>query len=184
MLKKLVLTILPIVFAVLLALALDAWYENVKQQRLIESTLVDIMLDIQHYAALQVVFDYNQKNLDSLQASIERFEAGEITEFVFGFGRPEINSLAWEMAKENGVAADLGRELYLELATVYLQFDRLENLWNYNYQFKLSYDPDMSQYSLARHYRKQYESIQKRQAELQEKSKEFLEKYKDASFMR
>lgn len=183
MIKKLAITIFPIVFAVLFALALDAWYESLKEQRLIENTLKDITLDIQNYAGLQVVLEYNQQSLDSLVASIERFEAGEKVAFPFGFARPEINSLAWEMARENGVASGFGRELYKDIARVYLEFDRLEGLWNYIYQFRLTRDPDMSQYSLARHYRRQLESIQDRHSELLEKSIQFVEKYENAAFM-
>ncbi len=167
----------------LLALALDAWYDNLKEKRLIENTLADIGFDIRIYASLEPVYDNNQRLLDSLTARIERFESGENVDFSFGIGRPEISSLAWQMAKESGVASGFGRELYKDIARVYLEFDRLQNLWNYNYQFKLSYDPDMSQYSLARHYRRQWESIQGRHRQLLDKSVEFVEKYKEASFM-
>ena len=183
MLKKLLTTILPIVFAVLLALALDAWYDNQKEEKLIQSTLSDIVLDIQYYSQLSAVYDYNASYLDSLASDLEQYESGEVVDFTFGFGRPEMNSLAWDMAKETGVASNFGRELYKDLAHVYLEFDRLIRLWDYNYQFKLERDPDMDDYTLARHYHRQITSIQSRHKELMDKSVEFLEKYKDAAFL-
>ncbi len=181
--KKLLETVLPIVFAVLLALALDAWYANLKEDRITQSTLSDIALDIRNYTELEEVYSLNATYLDSLTRQIERHEQGESVTFSFGFGRPEINSMAWQMARETGVASNFGRELYKDIARVFVEFDRLEKLWNYNYQFKLERNPNMDQYTLARHFRRQLVSIQSRHLELMEKSAEFLEKYKDASFM-
>lgn len=184
MLNKLLQTILPIVFAVLLALAFDAWYDNLKQELIIESSLHDIALDISHYAELEAVYEFNRAHADTLTSQIEKYEAGETVRFVFGFGRPEINALAWRMARETGVASNFGRELYKDIARVFNEFDRLEKLWDYNYQFKLQRDPDMTDYTLARHYIRQMNTIQSRQRELMDKSAEFLEKYKDAAFMK
>lgn len=177
MFKKLFQTILPIVFAVLLALALDAWYDNRKQEQLIKSSLSDIALDIQNYASLTPVLEYNGAWLDSLQSEIRRYENGEKVNFTYGFGRPEINAVAWQMAKENGIASGFGREVYKDIARVYIEFDRLEQLWDFNYEFKLSRDPDMDNYTLARHLARQLDRIQSRHAQLIEKSQEFIEKY-------
>lgn len=181
-LKKILTTILPIVFAVLLALALDAWYDNLKEERVVQTSLADIAADIGIYAGLNGVYALNAASFDTLTNQIKRYEAGEQVNFTFGFGRPEINSLAWQMARETGVAANFGRALYKDIAKVYNEFDRLQGLWNYNYQFKLSRDPNMDDYTLARHYHRQLRLIQARHQELMEKSAEFLEKYKDEGF--
>lgn len=184
MIKKLLQTILPIVFAVLLALGFDAWYENLKHNQIIESSLSDVALDISHYAGSgSVYYKLNQINLDSLTNQIEKYEQGKNVEFSFRFARPEINALAWRMARDTGIASDFGRELYKDIARVFNEFDRLEKLWNYNYKFKLERDPNMDQYTLARHFARQLKSIQARQKELTEKSVEFIKKHKDASFM-
>ncbi len=177
MIKKLAQTILPIVFAVLLALALDAWYDNWKQRKLIKNALTEIVLDIQIYANTTSVIEFNAGWLDSLTYTIERFENGENVRFPFGFGRPETSSLAWQMAKENGIASGFGREIYKDISRVYIEYDRLQNLWNYNYQFKLSRDPDMDDYTVARHFARQMERIQSRHEQLIEKSQEFIDKY-------
>lgn len=179
MIKKLAQTILPIVFAVLLALALDAWYDNWKQKKLIKNALTEIVLDIQVYAATGPVLDFNADWLDSLTSSIQRFENGEEIQFPFGFGRPETSSLAWQMAKENGIASGFGRDIYKDISRVYIEYDRLQNLWDYNYQFKLSRDPDMAPYTVARHFVRQMRRIQSRHEQLIEKSKEFIEKHGD-----
>lgn len=183
MIKKILTTVLPIVFAVLLALALDAWYENQKRDQLIQSSLSDIVLDIQHYSSLNEIYEYNARFLDTLENEISQYEAGQAVAFTYRFGRPEMNSLAWDMARETGVAADFGRALYKDIARVFLEFDRLISLWDYNYQFKLERDPNMDDFTLARHYYRQMRLIQFRHQELMEKSSAFLEYYKDAAFM-
>ncbi len=183
MLKKLLTTILPIVFAVLLALALDAWYANMRAEQTVQDTLTDIALDIRNYSGLSGVYDYNAAFLDTLTQQLEQYGRGEQVTFTFGFGRPEINSLAWDMAKDTGIASNFGRELYRDIANVYTEFDRLINLWDYNYQFKLERDPNMDQYTLARHFHRQMIKIQARHQELVDKSTAFLEKYKDAAFI-
>lgn len=177
MIKKLAQTILPIVFAVLLALALDAWYDNWKQKKLIKNALSEIVLDIKVYADMTPVLAFNANWLDSLTNTIERYENGEEVQFPYGFGRPETSSLAWQMAKENGIASGFGRDIYKDITRVYIEYDRLQNLWDYNYQFKLSRDPDMDQYTVARHFARQMERIQSRHEQLIDKSQEFIDKY-------
>ncbi len=177
MIKKLAQTIFPIVFAVLLALALDAWYDNWKQQKLIKSALHEISMDIRQYAGMTPVLEFNADWLDSLKNAINQYENGEKVEFTFGFGRPEISSLTWQMARDNGIASGFEREVYRDISRVYIEFDRLQKLWDYNYQFKLSRDPNMDQYTVARHFARQMERIQSRQLQLIEKSQEFIDKH-------
>lgn len=184
MIKKLLATILPIVFAVLLALALDAWYNGRERQNEIDTALSDIALDIYIYSQQQSAFEFNQSQLDSLTINIERFEQGKPANFNFGYARPELSSLTWEMSKTTGLAAGFGSELYQDIARVYVEFDRLVKLWDYKYDFMLSYDPSISPYNLALHHRRQLVWIQRRHSELEEKSIDFLQKYQDAAFIR
>ncbi|MEO9484977.1 MAG: hypothetical protein ABJG47_16065 [Ekhidna sp.] len=182
--KKIIATFLPIVFAVLLALALEALYANRIRQSEIEVALADIGLDIYSYTQQYEAFDFNQSQLDSLIVNIERYRQGNSANFSFGYARPELSSLAWEMSKSTGLASDFGNELYTDIARVYVEYDRLIGLWDFTYDFMLSYDPSMPSYDLAQHKTRQLRRIQARHAELAEKSTEFLNKYNSSSFIK
>ena len=183
MLKTLFLKISPIVFAVLLALALDAWYDIQKTEQRVQVALQEITLDIRTYFDLEGVYKINATNLQTLKKQLAQYEKNGDESFTVAFARPEINAIAWDMAKETGLASHFGRELYKDLAVVFIEFDRLQKIWEYNYQFQLERDPNMGQYTLARHYVRQLETIQLRHRELMDKSGKFLEKYKYEDFM-
>lgn len=173
-----------IVFAVLLALTLDSWQEQSKQQKKVNRALEDIAEEIYSFTNLTVALEYNQKQLESLTIAIQKHENGEEVNFNFGLGRPEIKSLAWQTSKENDITSGFDRELFLEIAEVYVEYDRLMQTVDYYVDFKLKSDPDISPYTEARYTRRYIKSAAFRISELIKKAKEFLEKNKDAGFVK
>lgn len=171
-----------IVFAVLLALALDSWQENVKKEQVIQKALDDIAMEILSFMRLDLIANHNQVTLDTLRIQIQRHQNGEKTGFSTSFGRPEIKSISWTTARENGIAAGFDRQLFLDIAEVYVEFDRLIDILDYHYEFNLKSDPDMTPYTRARHIARHLESSIFRMGELNKKSIALLGKYKDHKF--
>ena len=182
--RKLGLEMFSIVFAVLLALALDSWQENNKKSNKLNQVLEDIVMELNTFTFLDKAIEYNLVMLDTVRSKIKQHEDGKAVEFQGGLGRPEIKSLAWTTAKTTGLASEIDRSLLLELAEIYSEFDRLENILESFAEFNLKRDPDMSEYTRARYVERYMRSAIFRMQELSKKSKAFIEKHKNASFVR
>lgn len=182
--RRLGLEMFSIVFAVLLALALDSWQEKSKKTQKLDQALEDIVLELNGFTHLDKAVGYNQQMLDTIRSKIKQYEDGKKVTFLIGMGRPEVKSLAWTTAKSTGLASDFDRDLLLELAEIYSEFDRLENVLDMYAEFNLKYDPDMPKYTWARYVERYVRSAIFRMQELNNKSKAFLEKHKDATFVK
>ncbi len=182
--KKFGLEIFSIVFAVLLALTLDSWQEQSKQQKKINKALNDIVEEIYTFSTLNGALEYNKSQLDSLNMAIEKHKSGEEANFNFGLGRPEIKSLTWQISKENGITSSFDRTLLLEIAEVYVEYDRLMKTVDYYVDFRLKSDPDISPYTEARYSSRYISSAIFRIGELIRKANDFLERHKNESFVK
>ncbi len=181
--KRFLLEIFSIIFAVLLALALDSWRENLNEQKRIDRALQDIFLEVNSFMALEGALSFNNEQLDLLDSMIRLYEDGATTPFQGGVGRPEVKNLAWETSKESGIASGFNRQLSLDLAEVYVEFDRLQQILEYSREFNLKVDPEMSEYTRARHVRRQIQQTIFRCVEVQRKASDFLEQYKDSKYV-
>lgn len=181
--KRLGLEIFSIVFAVLLALTLDSWQEKTKKDREIKRALTDIMLEIQSYTDFGPAENVNQTLLDSLTINIRRYAQGSAASFTMGFARPEARNLAWTSARENGIASGFDRELFLDLAEIYVEYDRLNYILEFHAEFILKADPDMPEFTKARHVARHLNRSIFRMDELQRKSIDLLKKYEGSPFV-
>jgi len=178
------LEVFSIVFAVLLALGLDSWQEGVKKQKQIDRALEDIISEVSTFTVLDRVAVYNQEMLDSLNSNIQRHEEGKSSNFQFGLGRPEIKSLAWSTAQSTGIASEIDRSLLLELAEIYSEYDRLNNIFQLDAEFRFKSDPDMPEYKQAKYIVRHLNRAIFRMNELNKKAGLFLEKHKDEPFVK
>ncbi len=181
-LKRLSLEIFSIVFAVLLALMLDAWRERAKVEQKVQHALEDIASEIKTFADINESIGFNRVQRQALDSMIKRYKSGKTTRFRSGVSRPEVRSLAWMTARENGIAADFGRQVFVDITEIYVEFDRLEKILVYNREFEMKSDPDMASVNKAIMIRRQLDGIIFRSTELRDRSREFLEKYEDAEF--
>lgn len=180
--KRVSLEIFSIVFAVLLALMLDAWRERLKIEQKVQNALEDIASEIQTFTDMSESIGFNSVQMDSLEAMIKRHRAGKEVNFTSGVARPEVRSLAWETSRANGIASDFDRQIFVDITEIYVEFDRLEKILVYNREFIMKSDPDMLPVNKAIHRYRQLDGIVFRSQELQARANEFLEKYKDADF--
>ncbi len=167
----------------MLALALDSWKENLKNEKLIEASLNEIFKEVTAMTYISELTNYNQNQLEILDSLIDTYQNSR-NDFVgsYGFGRPEVRNLAWITSKENGIAASFEPALFRDLAEVYIELGRLDNILAYNRDFDLKADPDMSEYKKAQHIRKQFNLAIFRSRELVKKSSALLGKYKDYKY--
>lgn len=172
-----------IVFSVMLALALDSWNENRKLQKLVDDALIEIFNEVSMMNSIQGVTAYNTKILSQLDSILKVHEnSPESFKAPIGLGRPELRNLAWNSAKESGIASGFNPEMFRDLAEVYIEYERLEKILDYNREFTLKSDPNMDRFTEAKHVRKQLDQSIFRSEELIKKSGEFLEKYKDSKY--
>lgn len=183
-LKRLSLEIFSIVFAVLLALMLDAWRERIKVEQKVQHALEDIASEIKTFADIDESIDFNRIQSQALDSMVQRYKSGKTTRFRSGVSRPEVRSLAWMTARENGIAADFERQIFVDITEIYVEFDRLEKILVYNREFAMTSDPDMPSVNKAIMIRRQLDGIIFRSSELRDRAREFLAKYKDAEFTR
>ncbi|GEM_PF-4639909 len=181
-LKRISLEIFSIVFAVLLALMLDAWRERIKVEQKVQHALEDIASEIKTFTGMNESIEFNTVQMDSLEAMIKRHRAGKEVQFSSGVARPEVRSLAWETSRTSGIAADFERQIFVDITEIYVEFDRLEKILAYNREFGLKSDPSMPAVDRAIHRYRQLNGMVFRSQELQARANEFLEKYKDADF--
>lgn len=181
-LKWVSLEVFSIVFAVLLALMLDAWRERIKVEQKVQNALEDIASEIQTFTDMTESIEFNSVQMDSLEAMIKRHRAGKEVTFSSGVARPEVRSLAWETSRASGIASDFDRQIFVDITEIYVEFDRLEKILVYNREFIMKSDPDLLPVNKAIHRYRQLDGIVFRSQELQARANEFLEKYKDADF--
>lgn len=181
---RLGLEMFSIVFAVLLALMLDSWQERLKVEKKANRALRDIVLEIRAFQGLKGSLDYNTRQLEILDSLILRHEQGDSVAFYPGIARPEIRSLTWQTSRETGVTADFERSVFLDITELYVEFERLEKILDYSYEFMLKSDPEMSPHTRAIHKQRQFRGVIFRSEELLRKTSSFFEKYKDAEFTR
>lgn len=180
--KRLSLEMFSIVFAVLLALMLDGWQERLKLEKKIDHALEDIVSEIMTFTDMNESIEFNTKQMSILDSMIKRHRSGEPTDFISRVARPEVRSLAWETSRENGIAADFERQIFVDITEIYVEFDRLEKILAYNREFGMKSDPEMLPVNKAIHRYRQLDGIVFRSEELQARATEFLEKYIEADF--
>lgn len=172
-----------IVFSVMLALALDSWQQQLKTEKAVKLALQEIFLEVSTFVELEPTIDLNTQILASLDSAIykHRKDPDSFNESI-GFARPEKRNLSWLTARENGISVEFEPEIFKDLAEVYIEFERLESILNYNREFGLKSDPNMHRYTSAQHLQKQLSLTIFRSKELMKKSQALLEKYKDSKF--
>lgn len=133
--KKMALEVPPVVLAVLLAFGINSWWQQVKEEREAESTVVSIIAEVkENDATLERNIALNESEMDIIDAKIQEIESGR-GDSVDARGPVHIFALtesAWQAASMGGVFQNINRELVMDAAEIYnLQLSREERINSY-----------------------------------------------------
>lgn len=171
------LEIFSIIFAVLLALALDSWRENLAIQKRAQQALNDIYQEINNMQGISYAIDFNQKALNSIDSLLEHKTSLKEDDRSINFMRHESNDLAWRVALQSGDSRNFDRVVFLDLTYIYEERSRLVEALDYFSEFELKSDPELTVSNYLKHKRKQINRVNWRSRELERKVGEFLLKY-------
>ena len=119
--KSAAIEVISVVFAVLFALGVNAWYDDYKNKQFADEALVKIIKEI----SLNTDELKAQKlELDSLIPNLDRYifflEGNKIQESIdLDFEHPTFYTTAWETAKITDVIRDMNYDKVLEINAVY-----------------------------------------------------------------
>ncbi|MFY0628021.1 MAG: hypothetical protein JXR07_17115 [Reichenbachiella sp.] len=118
--KKGVLEMLSIVFAVLLALGLTHWREEVNQQNTSNKALTNILVELHaNKLELEGEFEELKKRIDSLVVLKGEIENGKGDKRNLGFNMPVLSNSAWKAANAMGAVDRFELQLLMDLSTLY-----------------------------------------------------------------
>lgn len=142
--SKVLLEIGSIVFAVLLALALDAWQESRKENQAVHTATTDIIIEVtQNLNAARTVFEANRLTADSLVVKIEAYEAGTSRDLSSTLLVTDVADVAWRTANTSQVARLFNRALLFDIERTYKEQALYDDLVQNYRAFQVNMDPDM-----------------------------------------
>jgi len=144
--SKVILEITSIVFAVLLALGLDAWQERRKDHQAVQAITEDIITEVrQNLRAAQTIFAANTLTADSLRHKIAAYESGASRDLSSTLLVTDASDIAWRTANTSQVARLLDRDLLFAFERTYKEQALYDALVQNYRAFQVSMDPDMDQ---------------------------------------
>lgn len=118
--KKLGLEIFSIVFAVLLALVLNHWREQVLDQKTSDQALTNVLVEIHtNSEELAEEAETFQVIIDTLQAQLYKIRNGEDAANGFGISFTLLSHSAWEMAQVTGAVKNFDLEFLMNVSELY-----------------------------------------------------------------
>ncbi|MEM6337751.1 MAG: hypothetical protein AAF752_14365 [Bacteroidota bacterium] len=131
--KTLSLEVGSIVFAVLLALGANAWYQHVQEQQLVRSVLANIRAELTHNTeAVEQALSYHESIADTLarvRFSEEPAGSFDLRGVWQGAQVPDFKDSAYETAVVTGTLALMEFETGSRLASLYKQQHTVEHLF-------------------------------------------------------
>lgn len=120
-LKKVLIEIASVVFAVLLALGLNHWREDLADEALAEQALKNIVIEIRsNMRDLEAEFTDYEAQRDTLRARRQKVLDGDQEAGGFGYNHPILYNSAWRMANSTGAVKDLDLDVVMELSALYI----------------------------------------------------------------
>lgn len=182
MVRKVLVEVVSVVFAVLLALGLNHWREAANDQQLADNALYNIIVEIKkNVRELETEMDDYQVALDSLQAEFDRVENGQEFTKSFGYSHPLLNNAAWNTANSTGAVKDIDPEILMALSEIYIYQEMyLDNGFSYFKEFtKPRLANPLWDHAFAKSLMQQTQISMALGTGLMETCTEFLEKYDD-----
>ncbi|MEQ9425002.1 MAG: hypothetical protein RJQ09_11320 [Cyclobacteriaceae bacterium] len=141
--KLLLMEMASVVFAVLLALGLNAWRENHKNEQLAEQAYENILTELRQNAVELdsgiLDFEIRLTVLKTIEDSLER--GHEVQKFYFGYSQPVLNKTAWSTANLTQAIVYMDPEVVMDISQLYIVQD-VFNEFGFGYFSKMT-DPYM-----------------------------------------
>ena len=178
-LKKIVVEFVSVVFAVLLALGLNHWREDIAEKKLARKALRNIIVEIKsNIKSLSDVRLENEEKIVELRKTASQIKSGEENDYSIGYNHPIMSNSAWTIANSTGAIKDMDLDMVLELSELYIFQDMFQdNGFSY---FKVISSPGYRTSDLAavESLIAQYEASQQFGTGLKNGLEDFLETYK------
>lgn len=118
--KKAGIEVLSIVFAVLLALGLTHWREDVNAQKASDRALTNIIIEIHsNILELEQEKKAQEEQLKSVLILQKQVESGEEQTQSLGFSMPVLSNSAWTVANATGAVENFDLQLLMDLSGLY-----------------------------------------------------------------
>jgi hypothetical protein len=175
--KSLLLEAVTIIFAVLVALAVDSWKEDMDRRHEVSVAMTSIKKEIE--ANLQQCTEAlsdNTRLVDELNQSIMRYEQGRSEKIRLGIVVADLIDVAWLTTNNNQVVAWFEQDVLFSIGRVYHEQELYDIQIKHFRDFRLSYNPEMSKITQAKYQRRYLLSMNQRVKELIGKYQEYLKK--------
>lgn len=119
--RKILIEVVSVVFAVLLALGLNHWREDLGEKKLAQQAFKNIVIEIKsNIRSLEDEEEDYQNQIDALLEQRKLLETGEKKGFSFGYNHPVLSNSAWTIANSTGAIKDMDLDVVLELSELYI----------------------------------------------------------------
>ena len=173
--RSLLFEIPAILIAVLLALVLSSWRENVNKNEKARIIIAYVTAEIENnYAVIRLVDSLSQSSLNAFNASILSYETGKSQDIPSALVTPTIKNVAWEMARSSEVFSNIAPEVITNMASVYQEQERAAAIIKSLDDFRIKQDPGMSLINSAKYKRNHLRGLIDRYRDLKRRYEEFL----------
>lgn len=133
MVKKVLIEIASVVFAVLLALGLNHWREASNDQKLADQALLQIVNEVrENIQSVEQGIEEYKAELDTLEKLKTRMAQDASVRISMGYSHPILNNAAWNMANSTGAVKDMDYNVLMGLSELYIYQEMyLDNGFSY-----------------------------------------------------
>lgn len=175
--KSLLLEAITIIFAVLVALAVDSWKEDADRRHEVNMAMASIKKEIEsNLKGCIEVLSENTHMVDELNQSIALYEQGSSKTIRLGIVLAELIDVAWLTTNSNQVVSWFEQDVLFSIGKVYHEQELYDVQIKHFRDFSLSYSPEMSIISKAKYQRRYLNSMNVRVKELIGHYQQYLEK--------
>jgi len=155
-----------IIFAVLTALAVDSWKEEMDRQEAVDIALLSITNEIKKNLNGSIsALKHNKAIVDELKLKIKLYGEGKSKDLSRGsFSLAELRDIAWIATNNNQVASWIKQETLFEIGRIYHEQELLDTLIKDFRKFHFLLDPEASDIKRIK-YRLRHLSMMNRRAE-------------------
>ena len=176
--KSFILETITIVFAVLVALAVDSWKEELDRQDAVDIALVSITEEIKRNLAGSIrTLSYNQNTVKDLALKIKQFREGKSKDLSLGgYVLTEITGVAWQATNSTQVSSWFKPDMLFELGRIYHEQKLYDDLIKRIRSFHFSLDPETPDIKRIKYRYRHLKNMNDRAEELIELYQAFIEK--------
>ena len=118
--KTIAVEVFSVVFAVLLALGLNNWWQERSNEKLGEEALKNIVLEMErNMHELDTAMEQLQSQLDLLNSERERYENNKDSTLTLGYSHTVLSDNAWKTANITQAVLYVDPELIMEISDLY-----------------------------------------------------------------